>query len=220
MEVREGLNYSMMEKLKKDMKFDNCTAVEKMVGIMMDEMKINAGLVFDKGGNRIVGFVNLGSVNDDLDALKHSLAADDSAKQKPELAGSMYVLMITMLQRPSFTFPIAEYPASSLSGEKMYPIVWEAIEALEINDLKVMSISCDGLSANRKFFKIGRGEDISAAVPFKTVNPFEEKRCLYYFCDASHLLKTTRNCLSNSFSHSCSRKLKVSMVQLFILHYY
>lgn len=149
----------------------------------------------------------MGSINEDLDVLQSTLQTGASEHQQPELAGSMFVLMVRMLRRPSFTFPVAQYPVSSLSGEKIYPIVWDVIEALEMNDLKVMSISCDGLSANRKFFRLGRGEDVS--LPFKTANPFDKTRNLYYCCDVPHLLKTTRNCFSNSFGHSYSRKLKV-----------
>lgn len=121
----------------------------------------------------------------------------------------MLVLMVRLLRRPSFTFPVAQYPTSSLSGHKLYPITWDVIEALEINDLQVMSISCDGLSANRKFFRIGMDTTIKSKVPYKTTNPFDTTRNIYYFCDVPHLLKTTRNCFSNSFAHSRSRKLKV-----------
>ena len=72
-----------------------------------------------------------------------------------------------------------------------------------------MSISCDGLSANRNLFRIGREAKMSAKLPYKTANPFDDTRCIYYFCDAPHLLKTARNCFSNSFAHSYSRTLKV-----------
>ena len=210
MSVETGLSCTLIERMKRDMKFESCTASEKLVGIMMDEVKIKSGLVFNKKTDKIVGFVDLGSINANLEAFQSSLASGRTEQQKPELAGSMLVLMVRMLKRPSFTFPIAQYPTSSLSGKKIYPIMWnEAIEALEINDLKVMSISCDGLSANRNFFKIARDEDVDAAKPYKTANPFDKSRTTYYFCDAPNLLKTSRNCFSNSFSHSHSRKLKV-----------
>ncbi len=151
MTVESEINIEMIDRLKRDMNFDSCTSPEKLIGIMMDEMKVKSGLVFNRRTDRIVGFVNLGSINNDLEALQSSLV-DEAAKQQPEVASSMLVLMIRLLRRPSFTFPVAQYPVSSLSGNKLYPIVWEVIEALELNGLKVMCISCDGLSANRKFF--------------------------------------------------------------------
>ena len=89
-------------------------------------------------------------------------------------------------------------------------MVWDVLEALEMNGLKVMSISCDGLSANRKFFGIGKyPKHTTPRVPYKTTNPFDTARNIYYFSDVPHLLKTARNCFSNSFGHSKSRNLKV-----------
>ncbi len=126
------------------------------------------------------------------------------------MAGSVLVLMVRLLRRPSFTFPVAQYPTSHLSGARLYPILWDVIEALEINNLKVMSIACHGLSANRNLFRIGMDIALKRTIPYKTTNPFDSSRNIYYFCDVPHLLKTSRNCFSNSIAHSFSRKLKVS----------
>lgn len=135
----------------------------------MDEMKIKSGLVFNKSTKRLVGFVNLGDVNRDLDSLKMSLN-DDTTPKQPKLADSMLVMIVRTIFNP---FPIAQYPTTSLSGEKMYPIMWDVIESLEINDIQVHAISCDGLSANRKFVRISMGVDKSLKIPFKTTNPFD-----------------------------------------------
>ena len=43
----------------------------------------------------------------------------------------------------------------------------------------------------------------------KTRNPFADHD-LYFFCDPPHLLKTARNCLSNSGAHSNTQNLMVS----------
>ena len=127
--------------------------------------------------------------------------------QPPELAGSMLVLMARRVLKPSCNFPVAQYPASNyLSGEKLYPIVWDAIEAMELNKFQVF-YKC-GLSANRKFFKISKDVNDALSIPHKT-NPFNIDRHLYFFCDTPHLLKTARNCFSNSFAHLHSRMLKV-----------
>ena len=64
----------------------------------------------------------------------------------------MLVIMVRAIFKPSFTFPIAQYPTSSLTAEELYPLVWNAVEALELNEIEVISITCDGLSANHKFF--------------------------------------------------------------------
>ena len=49
----------------------------------------------------------------------------------------------------------------------------------------------------------------------KTRNPYDADRDLYFICDPPHLIKTARNCLSNSGSHSISRNLMVSNIILY-----
>jgi len=48
-------------------------------------------------------------------------------------------------------------------------------------------------------------------LPYKSPNPLHQNSDLFFFCDPPHLLKTARNCFSNSFAHSKSRKLMVCM---------
>ena len=108
----------------------------------------------------------------------------------------MFVVMLRAIKKPSFTFPIAQYPSANL-------IVWDTIEALELNDIHVVSITSDGASSNRNF-SAEKGD-----IPYKVENPYRPLQYIYFFCDAPHLLKTARNCLSNSFAHSRSRTLKV-----------
>ena len=210
----EGISVDLIERMKKDMCFDSCDEAEKLMSIMVDGMKIKAGLVFSRRNDRIVGFVNLGSVNGDLDALESSLNDDPQPHFNPQLADNMLVIMARQLRKPSFTFPIAQYPTASVSGSQLYPMVWDVIDALEMNGLKVSSVTCDGLSANRAFFKIGRDPSVKAKVPYMTTNPYDMARKLYYFCDAPHLIKTARNCFSNSFAHCKTRNLKVINARL------
>lgn len=157
---------------------------------------------------KIVGFVDLGSVNSDLKAMEASFS-QETAHTHTEMASSMLVVMVRSIMKPSFSFPIAQYPTATLSGQKLYPLAWEVIEAVEINRLQVHFITCDGLSANRRFFHLSTEADARLEYPYKTTNPFDTSRSIYFFCDVPHLLKTTRNCLSNSFARSHSRMLKV-----------
>ena len=135
MAIDSGVSCEVIERLKNDMNFSTCSDSQKMVSVMLDEMKIKSGLVFNRHTGKIVGFVNLGSICSDLDALQSSLLSEIS--KPPEIAGSMLVLMVRLLQKPSFTFPVAQYPTSSLTGYKLYPIVWDVIEILELNSLQV-----------------------------------------------------------------------------------
>lgn len=50
-------------------------------------------------------------------------------------------------------------------------------------------------------------------VTYKTPNPYSsDGRDIYFIPDVPHLIKTTRNCWSNSFGHSNSRTLWVSIM--------
>ena len=45
-------------------------------------------------------------------------------------------------------------------------------------------------------------------ITYKTPNIYsEEERCIGFFSDPPHLIKTTRNCLSNSGMNKCSRHM-------------
>lgn len=206
--VDAGVSQSLIERMKKDLGFDGSSTAVRMIGVIMDEMKIKSGLVFERNMGKLVGFVDLGSVNSELEALERSM--NDDSSEVPELASNMFVLMVRCIMKPSFAFPIAQYPTSSLSGAKLYPLVWDVIELLELNQFHVVFVSCDGLSANRKFFRISKGIEKELKIPYKSKNPYGSDRQIYFFCDTPHLLKTARNCFANSFAHSHSRMLKVN----------
>lgn len=60
--------------------------------------------------------------------------------------------MIRPIFRPSLAFTVAAYPTTQLTGSKLYPVVWNVIEALELDDLSVVAVTADGASVNRNFF--------------------------------------------------------------------
>ena len=94
------------------------------------------------------------------------MSLDNEEEQGCELAGSMLVLMVCLLRRPSFTFPVSQYPTSHLSGARLYPIVLGCDRSF--GDLKVMSVSCDSLSANRNLFHIGMDSALTRKLLYKT----------------------------------------------------
>ena len=49
-------------------------------------------------------------------------------------------------------FPYAHFPTTGITGDFIFLIVWEAIERLENLGFKVLVITADDASANRKFF--------------------------------------------------------------------
>ena len=82
--------------------------------------------------------------------------------------------------------------------------------------LKVLFVTADGASANRKLFNMHasrKGEYI-----YKAPNIFSnDGRYIHFFVDPPHLLKTARNCFSQSFkfAHGNRRALWVSFILAF-----
>ena len=102
--------------------------------------------------------------------------------------------MLLLMVRGLFTqlkFAYAHFASSSLSEYNLYPIFWEAVERLRRCGFKVIGCTCDGLSVNRRFFKLhGKKDD-----PFEVLNPYlSDNRYIYFFSDPPHLIKTVQNC--------------------------
>ena len=150
--------------------------VEEASGSLMDEMHIKADLVHDKftgelliettyiyiyiyiyiycfifilhtyyiaGG--LLGFTNLGEIDTHLTRFEWSLE-EERAEYQP-LAKSMLVVMVRGLYS-SLQFPYAQFPCTSVRGDQLFTLA-----RLERYGVKVLGMTCDGLSANRRLFR-------------------------------------------------------------------
>ena len=70
------------------------------------------------------------------------------------LAKSMLVFMIRPIFKPSLSFRIALYSVSNLSGEKLYPVVMEVVEALKLSNVPVIAVTSDRTSPNCVLYKL------------------------------------------------------------------
>lgn len=94
------------------------------------------------------------------------------------------------------------------------------IEALDLYEVPVVSLTSDGAKPNRRFYKLCQKPQSGCVdVPYKTPDPYRENEDIYFFCDAPHLLKTARNCFSNSYAHSNSLKMEVYVNTTFVANY-
>ena len=192
---KPGFQNDVDEQLCEMIGFDSLQIHEKYVCIVADEMKIKEGLVFNKKDGDLIGFTNIGNVNEMLDRI------EKNETPNKEIATSMFVLMVRGLIK-GFNFPYASFPSSHLSGNKIASILMEATFRLERMGLKVMAHTLDGCLINRKYFRL---MSTNESLPYKTKNPFtSENRHIYFISDPPHLIKTTRNCLYNP-----RRKLEV-----------
>ena len=178
---------------------------KKYVVLLIDEMKIKESLVYDKHSAEVIGFVDLGSFNEQLADLENK-GGNDSGHAP--VATHVLALMVRGLFLP-LSFPMAHFPTNKLTADKLFVIIWEAVERLERLGFKVIAITGDGASINRKFFKMHSGTH--TAICYKTVNPYaDDSREMFFVSDVPHLVKTTRNCWSHSYGHGYKRKLWVS----------
>ena len=77
---------------------------------------------------------------------------------------------------------------------------------------KVIALTGDGASSNKKFFRLHCSNGEADEVCYKTANPYtDENRNIYFISDVPHLIKTIWNCWSHSFVHGCYRKLWVNI---------
>lgn len=191
-----GFYPDLNKHLKQEAAIESLPESKRYVVLLMDEMKVKEDLIYDKYSGHLIGFVSLGEVNDLL--LNMGQKCTDNS-QHPPVSKHIFVLMVRGLFF-KFEFPYAHFGARDLSADMIFPIVWEAIQLLEGIGLKVICVTADGASINRKFFRM-HGKSSEGAVTYKTHNPYadpKENRALYFISDPPHLLKTTRNCLSHS----------------------
>ena len=82
-------------------------SLDRYIVLIMDEMKIQEDLVYDKTGQNLFGFVNLGMVNDELQELEKQ--ANNKTTPSSNIATHMLTLMVrgicTKLEFPYASFP-------------------------------------------------------------------------------------------------------------------
>ena len=125
--------------------------------LLIDEMYVKEGLVYNNTTGALVGFIDLG------DNFLHESA---SSKQRP-IAKTVAVFMVQGVFS-DLAFPYAVFPAVSLSGSDLYPLMWEAIGRLTMNGYRVHAVTADGAKPNRKLFSLH--DPKSKQLPFKVEN--------------------------------------------------
>ena len=169
---------------------------QKCIGITADEMYIKEGLVYNSHNGDLVGYCDIGEINNHLISLEKEYQSNEAHEK---LASTMMVIMLRSLFS-SFTFPYASFAASTLTGDQLVPIIYEALFCLERCGFKVLSITMDGNSVNRKFFKIvgsTSSQPDHGSITYKFRNPLNEGTEIFFFSDPPHLIKTARNCLQS-----------------------
>jgi len=70
-----GFSMEVDKQLCQAMNLESCPGWKKLVFLLLDEMYVREDLVYDKHGGRMIGFVNLGDVNEHLIAFERFATA-------------------------------------------------------------------------------------------------------------------------------------------------
>ena len=190
-----GFNAAIIDELAK--KTASFSDIERYVTILFDEMKIQEDLVWDKYTGELIGFVDLGDINTNFATLK----------DVKEIATHVLVFLVKSVVNP-MPFSFATFATAGITSYQIMPIFWNAVCYLENINLKVIAATADGASPNRKFFKMHKNLDGDSGkdVIYRAKNLYsKDYRFIYFFADVPHLIKTARNCLSNSGAGRDSR---------------
>ena len=123
-----GFSTEVDEMLMKAAEVQSCEEWQKCVLLLLDEMHIREGLVYDKHRGELIGFADLGDINNHLLAYEKSLLEPSSTCEP--LASTMMVFMV----RGLFTklhFAYAQFPCAKVSGDLLYDPFWEAVARIE-----------------------------------------------------------------------------------------
>ena len=196
---QRGFNGEIVNELRNKVK--HFSEEERFMVLLLDEMKIQEQLVWDKHTGELIGFVDLGDIELNYATLEKT----------DQLATHVLVFMLRSIVNP-FKFSFATFATTGATSYQMFPLLWKAVCICESNGIKVLAVTCDGASPNRKLFRMhfhmNDADDMNpdADVTYRTINIFSsEKRWLYFISDTPHLIKTARNCLANSGDGRCTR---------------
>ena len=119
---------------------------ERYVSIIIDEMKIQEDLVWNKSTGELIGYLDLGD-----DDINQGILQDEQ-----KLASHIMVFMLKSIMNP-LSYSFATFATSTATSEQIYPLFWKAVAILEISvNLKVICTVSDGASTNRKFVKMNQ----------------------------------------------------------------
>ena len=210
-EQKVGYQPEVMAQLLEEINSISHVDEHKYVSILLDEMKIKEGLVYNKFSGEVIGFTDLGTINDEFASLEQNEASPSC-----QIATHILAVMVRGILF-SLEFPLAHFSTVGVTGDYLFTIAWEAIRLLETADLKVLCVVCDGASPNRKYFRMHKQSN-DHSLCYKSPNVYaQDERYVYFVADPPHLMKTTRNCWSKSGIHG-TRHMQVGNVLWYTIY--
>ena len=192
-----GFSTDTLQQLLHQFKPHDREEFQKHVIIIHDEMKVKAYLVYDKTTGQLVGFRDLDNFTNKLNDLEASL--QEEVEPQKQLAKYVLVFQVMRAIFWNFNYSLAHIATTSNRRFEIFHLFGRAIEILELAGLKVVGVTCDGASTNRKFLDIHGPLNVTKPV-FKVPNPFapeDEQREVFLLNDAPHRIKCVRNAFAS-----------------------
>ena len=127
-----GFTLDIDEQLVRVSKLLTLKEWQKCVALVIDEMFIREDLVYDKTNDELIGFTDLGDINNHLVAYENCLNEDTC----PTVANSMLVFMVCSFFT-QIKYPYVHFPCANVSGDLLFAPIWEAVFRLERCGFKV-----------------------------------------------------------------------------------
>ena len=89
-----GFSHEVDVMLLKAAKVEVCPEREKLVLLLLDEMHIRGDIVYNKHSGEMIGFTNLGEINEHLKAFEKSICSTSDKPTPPSPARTMMVFMV------------------------------------------------------------------------------------------------------------------------------
>ena len=166
--IYPGYNSQVFDALQR--KVATLKPIDKQCVLVFDEMAIKTQLLYNKKGDCIEGFENLGSLGHTQYVANHALA--------------FMVRGLASKWKQCIGYFLSSGP---MSGKNLVSLVHEAIDKLALIGLCVKCVICDQGSNNRNFLQTLCG--VSVERPYFIHNGHK----VYAFYDPPHLLKNIRN---------------------------
>ncbi|KAK3920609.1 DNA transposase [Frankliniella fusca] len=205
-DAKEGPQEFIMQDLSRKCMEECLNKHEKYFNLIFDEVDIRSGIVISKRTGDIVGYVKLSDVEEELVQLEAEIS--EKAEPRKQIAKKLLVYMATGITNSLIGIVGVFTTGGNFTAGQIYTRTWNVIYRLENLGMKVLCLTSDGASVNKKFFKMHFDADPTSKYIYKTKNiACGEDRPLFFITDPVHVLKSLRNNFSNSFSHKKTREM-------------
>ena len=118
---KAGFHVELNKQLMKESNVDELSEPKLFCGLILDEMKVKENLVYNKHTGEVVGFVNLGEINNDLLRLENSIFHQHKQCQPNAIATHLLVILVRGIFI-KLNFPYAHFATEGITADILFPI--------------------------------------------------------------------------------------------------